>query len=139
MYQIEDFINGTRPGRVWIMNGRDVTVAWVLGLNRSVQTSSDCYGLPAYDQLVQFFANYKTAIVRGNVGEVAALTAFPLQIDSEATEFVRDAAELKRRFATVFPRPLVGVLRDLDPHFVYCQRGQVMVAAGRVWAKTGPS
>jgi len=133
--QIEDFVSGTKPGRVWIMNGRDVTVAWVFGLNRSVQTSSDCYGLSAYDHLVQFFADYRTAIVSGNAGKVAALTAFPLQIDSGATEFVKNAEELKRQFTTVFPRPLIGVLRDLDPHFIYCQRGHVMVAAGRVWAK----
>ncbi len=134
--RIEDFVSGTKPGRVWIMNGRDVTVAWVFGLNRSVQTSSDCYGLPAYDHLVQFFAKYRTAIVSGNAGEVAALTTFPLQIDSGATEFVKNAGELKRQFTTVFPGPPVGVLRDLDPHFIYCQRGHVMVAAGRVWAKS---
>lgn len=133
--QVEDFVNGSRPARAWILNGRDVTVAWILGLNRSVQTSSDCYDLPAYDHLVQFFANYKTAVIMGNVNEVAALTAFPLQINRAATKFVKNSAELRRQFMTVFPRPLVGVLRDVDPHFVYCQRGHVMIAAGRLWAK----
>jgi hypothetical protein len=136
---VRTFQSGGRLGRSWLDTNAGVAVGWVLGLNRSLQVSSNCANLPAYDELVDFFDRYRAAVVARDITSLTRLTAFPLQLNSAATEFVGDAAQLQARFDSVFPPPLFAVVRDTDAHFVYCAQGHVMIAAGRVWAKPGAS
>ncbi len=101
--------------------------------------ASNCTSLPAYDVLVDFFDRFRTAVVAKDLDAVAKLVEFPLQLNAAATEFVSDIEKLKGRSESVFPPPLVAVLRDTDPHFVFCAHGHVMIAAGRIWAKPDSS
>jgi hypothetical protein len=135
----KNFLSNGRPARVWVDSNAVVSVAFVLGLNRSLQVSSNCANLPAYEELVDFFDRYRTAVVAKDMDALAKLTGFPLQVNAAATEFIADTAHLKARFDSVFPMPLFAVMRDLDSHFVYCSHGRVMVAAGRIWAKPDAS
>jgi hypothetical protein len=136
---VRTFQSGGRLGRSWLDTNGGVSVGWVLGLNRSLQVSSNCANLPQYDELVDFFDRYRAAVVARDIDALAKLTGFPLQLNVAATQFVGDAAQLKARFDSVFPPPLFAVVRDTDAHFVYCAQGHVMIAAGRVWAKPGAS
>jgi hypothetical protein len=135
----KEFDSNGRRVHVWIFAPAYISVAWTLGLNRSLQVASFCDGLSGYDDLVDFFARYRTAIISRDADTLAKLTAFPLQIDTAGKELIKNSRQLKDNLQTVFPHILTSVVRDLDPHFVYCAHGHVMVAAGRIWAKPDES
>ena len=135
----EEFDSHGRPGRAIVDVGGGVAVAWVLGLNQSMQVMSVCGALPAYDELVNFFSRYQQAVLEKNVEKLSALTSFPLQLDTDASQFINRAEDLQAHMDTVFNNSLTSVLRDLDPHFVFCSHGHVSVAAGRIWAKPDAS
>ncbi|MEO7206074.1 MAG: hypothetical protein ABI356_04025 [Steroidobacteraceae bacterium] len=132
--EIKNFDHNGRPGRAWIGSYGEVSVAWILGLNRSLQVSSRCDDLPSYDSLVDFFARYRQAVITQDADVLADLTSSPLRIDPQTTEFI-NSKQIKSHFSQVFPDSLREVLADFDPHFVFCAHGHVAIAAGRIWAK----
>jgi hypothetical protein len=131
----KEFDSAGRRVHVFILAPAEVSVAWTLGLNRSMQVSSSCVDLPSYDAIVDFFARYRQAIISRDADTLANLSSFPLQIDTTGKESIGNPTRLKGAIRTVFPDVLTNVVKDLDPHFVYCAHGHVMVAAGRIWAK----
>lgn len=102
---------------------------------------SDCDSQSGtYDHIVSFGQAVIIAAKNDDRTAMMTLVQYPIRINVKAKPlFIKDAATLQIRYQAVFTPAVLGQLRQVDPHDVFCREGMSMLGGGIVWATADKS
>ncbi len=102
----------------------------------AVEAESECDAQSGtYEQSVKFQQAIVAAARDNNRAAMVSLVQYPLRVNVKTKPlFIKDAATLNARYATVFTQGVIGQIQQANPHEVFCRNGMSMLGSGIIWA-----
>ena len=76
----------------------------------------------------------KQAILSGNADAAARCMNFPVRVNSLGANMqIRNRADLRAKFSSVFTPAYIAKLRDTVPHDMFVRNGMIMLGDGMLW------
>lgn len=88
----------------------------------------------SYDQVVDLFVRFKSAVASNDRETVADLVMFPLRVNGTHAGTIRNHKTLLQRYDKVFTKSVIDRIRSAEPPAVFSRNGMAMLGNGVVWA-----
>lgn len=109
------------------------------GLDGKNLGESTCVGsLAGYDAVRRFFTAARSAILGGDVEQIASFMAFPLRVNDTPTRVVSTREQFISERARILTSDVTASVRNADPGQVFCTSQGVMLGNGVLWADVQP-
>ena len=125
-----------KGGSVTVTRQGNVDQVRVTGSKGEGMADSMCYmPVGSYDQFASFFKRFVSAYRGGRRAEIAAMVAYPLQVNGVNSVRVDSSTSLLKQFGNVFTPNVNKAILTAQPEVVFCRDDAAMLADGEIWAR----
>lgn len=138
---------GFPGGQAVVTQERDVEHVVIRRLDNVVESDSYCdRSSGRYAQIVRLGNALLAAAKHNDARAIVALVRYPLRVNvssesrgvarSVRTEYIADRRALLSKYASVVTPHVLGLLRAIEPHDVFCRNGMASLGGGLVWVES---